>query len=243
MLFPERRLPEPKPRRPGLGTLASFALHLAIASLVFLVPVLAPSVLPQGTPVVPVGPPPGPGAPPLLGHAAGAAARRRRPRPPSQTPREIPVNLEAPLPPDPVDPTPPTADAGIGSGRPDGTDGGTGDTPGGERAGVGGPGTCVGPLCGAGVVRDADEPPRILTQARPVYPDPDFIVRREGTVVVGAIVDQTGHVAQVWVIRGCSATMDAAALVAVRQWTFTPARRHGQPVAVEITAPVKFGIY
>lgn len=37
--------------------------------------------------------------------------------------------------------------------------------------------------------------------------------------------------------------LDAAALVAVRQWVFAPARKGGRPVESYASAPVKFSIY
>jgi TonB family protein len=92
------------------------------------------------------------------------------------------------------------------------------------------------------VATDADEGPRILRQVPPAYPQADFVIKREGTVEVGALVDGTGRVASAWILRGASAEMNEAALASVREWTFLPARRHGRPVPVTVRASVTFRI-
>jgi protein TonB len=87
-----------------------------------------------------------------------------------------------------------------------------------------------------------EEYPRLLNQVKPVYPQDAFIKKIEGTVLVEAVVDATGHVVNPRVVKSIP-ILDAAAIVAVKQWLFAPARHHGVAVATVIRAPIQFRIY
>ena len=91
-------------------------------------------------------------------------------------------------------------------------------------------------------VRDYDQGPRLLRQARPEYPHDAFTKKIEGVVVVEILIDDTGRVARMRIVQSAP-LLDAAALDAVRQWIFLPAVRHGRPVATIAVAPVRFTIY
>ena len=65
--------------------------------------------------------------------------------------------------------------------------------------------------------------------------------RREGTVIVEAIIGEDGRVQQARVLRSVP-LLDEAALTAVRQWVFTPTRLNGEPVPVVMTVTVTFRI-
>jgi protein TonB len=93
----------------------------------------------------------------------------------------------------------------------------------------------------AGPVRVADLPvtPRKIGDVRPVYPEFARAARLEGTVIMEAVLDTTGRVTQLRVIK--SAPMfDQAALDAVRQWQYTPSLYGGRPVSVLMTITVRF---
>ena len=77
---------------------------------------------------------------------------------------------------------------------------------------------------------------------RPVYPAGALSDQARGTVVVEATVGVDGKVAGARVIRSIP-QLDEAALEAVRQWEFLPARMNGAPVAVIITVVVNFAIF
>jgi TonB family protein len=72
----------------------------------------------------------------------------------------------------------------------------------------------------------------------PIYPQVAREARREGVVILEAVIDASGNVTSVRVLKG-DPLLDQAALDAVQQWKFTPARyprrddRHG---AVQIAA-------
>jgi protein TonB len=56
------------------------------------------------------------------------------------------------------------------------------------------------------------------------------------------LIDVTGRVAGVRVLRSIS-SLDDAAVRTVREWRFEPAVRHGRPVPVLAWTPVRFAIY
>jgi len=83
------------------------------------------------------------------------------------------------------------------------------------------------------------QPPRKLKDVAPIYPQIALSARREGTVIVEAIIGEDGRVQQARVLRSVQ-LLDEAALTAVRQWVFTPTRLNGEPVPVVMTVTVTF---
>lgn len=90
-----------------------------------------------------------------------------------------------------------------------------------------------------GLVLDYDEPPKLLKTHPPKYPDEAFRRRRNGKVLVMAVVDASGHVLDAEVLES-SESFQAAALDCVRGWKFKPAAKDGKPVGTVVTAPVSF---
>ena len=84
-----------------------------------------------------------------------------------------------------------------------------------------------------------DEPPQVIYQAPPVYPDMARMAEIEGVVLVQVGVDETGDVVEAEVVQGVPG-LNEAAVDAVMQWKFRPARRAGHPVRVRIVVPVRF---
>ena len=122
--------------------------------------------------------------------------------------------------------------AGVGSGR--GTGIGEGSGPGigpGSGGGIGG-----GPYRpGSGI-----EPPRLLKEIKPDYPDEARRRGLEGEVEMEIVVRQDGSVGDVKILKGLSASLDERAIQAVRQWRFSPARRLGTAVDVIVEVSVEF---
>jgi protein TonB len=54
------------------------------------------------------------------------------------------------------------------------------------------------------------------------------------------VISATGHVEEVTVLRSSSPLFEEAALEAVRQWEYEPARQGPHPVAVYFTIDVRF---
>ena len=91
-------------------------------------------------------------------------------------------------------------------------------------------------------VLDYDQPPRLLKQTRPVYPQEAVIKKIEGVVTLEIVIGVDGKVGRARVLRSIP-QLDAAAIQTVRQWVFSPAIKGGRPVATIAQAPVSFRIY
>ncbi len=87
---------------------------------------------------------------------------------------------------------------------------------------------------------EAVTPPTVLTHVDAEYPPSALQQRKHGDVIVAPTVDIDGHVSKVDVLESGGPDLDEAAIVAVRQWTFSPALRGGKPVASRIRIPFHF---
>jgi protein TonB len=75
------------------------------------------------------------------------------------------------------------------------------------------------------------------------YPDDAKNAKIEGTVFVSFIVDETGKVKNVRVIRGVSPSLDKEAVrVASQMPNWSPGKHNGKNVKVEFNLPVKFAL-
>ena len=82
-------------------------------------------------------------------------------------------------------------------------------------------------------------PPARTGYVAPVYPPIAIQARSEGTVILEAVIDETGTVKDVTVLRSVP-LLDRAAIDAVRQWRYSPTRLNGVPVAIIMTVSVTF---
>jgi protein TonB len=82
--------------------------------------------------------------------------------------------------------------------------------------------------------------PELLTKRDPVYPKSARLIRREGTVVITAVIDRDGSVRDAKVIRSVSPDIDNAALLAVLGRRYTPATLEGRPIAVYSVIQIAF---
>ena len=90
-----------------------------------------------------------------------------------------------------------------------------------------------------------DEIPKLVKKVPPKYPAVARKRGEQGTVFVRALVKKDGTPVMVAVAsgKGVSPALDEAAVAAVKQWTFVPAKLKGKPVAVYIVVPVKFSLH
>jgi TonB family protein len=79
----------------------------------------------------------------------------------------------------------------------------------------------------------------ILTKIQPVYPPIAKAAHVTGAVTLHAVISKTGTVKDLKVISG-PPMLQAAALDAVKQWTYKPYRLNGVPTEVETTVAVNF---
>ena len=93
----------------------------------------------------------------------------------------------------------------------------------------------------AGPVRVADLPvtPRKIGDVRPIYPEIARAARVEGTVIMEAVLDTTGRVTQLRVIKSVADAGSGRARRG-RQWRYTPSLYGGHPVSVLMTITVRF---
>ena len=121
---------------------------------------------------------------------------------------------------------------GIGSGAGTGNGSGTGS---GVGPGTGG-GTGGGPYQpGSGI-----SPPTLTREVRATYTEEARRRAIEGDVVLEIVVRRDGSVGQMRVVRSLGAGLEQRAIDAVRQWRFTPSRRHGEAVDVVVEVAVEF---
>lgn len=153
------------------------------------------------------------------------------PKPPALrktgTARAVPAPRTAPVP----APRPEAADTTTEA-APSATDGVTGGIRGGVAGGLG-----DAPLALAAVAR----PPELLDRVVPEYPRRARALEVEGQVVLEVVLDRQGRPeSDIRVLRSVP-LLDAAAIAAVRQWRFRPARdAAGQAVRVVMEVPVRF---
>ena len=145
-------------------------------------------------------------------------------------PRDLPGVVEKP----PA--MPPSEGPGVGGGSGTGQGSGMGE---GKGPGVGdgeGGGTGGGPYRpGSGIT-----PPSLIREVKPQYTEEARRVGVEGDVVLEIVVRSDGSVGQISIVQRLGSGLDQRAIEAVRQWRFSPARRHGTPVDVLVEVAVEF---
>lgn len=220
---------------PRISKLISICLHAVVIAVALTWSVLSPEPLPstRGSLLAFHDVTPAKIADVPQGSAPRSSASRRAP----QISRDV-APLDAP---DRIAPESRRGGAGVA------TDGGVGDVPvDGLGDGVPGLGVVVNPdpppppaptppmRLHAGM-----QPPIKIVDAKPLYPTMAQAARQQGIVVLEAVIDATGNVQSVRVLRGYP-LLDQAAVDAVRKWRFTPALLNRQPVPVVMTVTVNF---
>ena len=98
---------------------------------------------------------------------------------------------------------------------------------------------------GRGPIRIADVPglkgPAVTKRVHPEHPLIARQARVEGTVILEALVDEQGRVADARVIKSIP-LLDRAALDAAKQWEFTPTLINGEPVPVLVQLEMEFNL-
>jgi protein TonB len=82
---------------------------------------------------------------------------------------------------------------------------------------------------------------KLLHQVTPIYPPIAKKAGVHGIVVLEAIIDTSGNVTDVQVLRSVP-LLDQAAMDAVRQWRFQPGQQGGRPIRMRLTVTVRFDI-
>lgn len=85
-----------------------------------------------------------------------------------------------------------------------------------------------------------DEPPVVIGNISPVYPEFAQRAKVQGTVVLEVEVLKDGSIRNIHVKRSVPGGLDEAAIEAVRKVRFQPGKSSGQPVDVLLIIPVEF---
>jgi TonB family protein len=85
------------------------------------------------------------------------------------------------------------------------------------------------------------EMPRLLKKVAPVYPPSARSARVEGVVVIEATIEESGRLDHLNVVEGHPMLVDAA-IEAVRQWRYIPAKLHGVPTSSAVRVNVIFNL-
>jgi protein TonB len=220
----------------------SLLAHAVAAAGALCVPALVSHALPD--PVAP--PPPRPAWPPVVVRPAvypvEAVVRRTVSRAPQLSPARHAPDDRGSI---PVG-RPPTPSDAVLDERPVGETGGLcfdkACAPGGETGdpdavgGTGGDGS--GDRAPMRITSELRQPAK-LRHVNPVYPDLAQRAGVEGKVVVDCVIDPSGHVADVRVVKG-PPLLTTAAVEAVRQWVYSPTLLNHVPVSVILTVTVDF---
>lgn len=84
------------------------------------------------------------------------------------------------------------------------------------------------------------KPPKKIRNVSPVYPPGAVQARVQGTVIIEAVISETGCVESAKLLRGVTTEVDAAAFRAVTGWLFAPTLLNGTAVPVIMTVTVQF---
>jgi protein TonB len=224
---------EKKKTNKGWGFVLSGIVQALILAVLILIPLIYTEALPKAMLstllIAPPPPPPPPPPPQVVKTVIKPVARliqSGKLMQPRAIPKDVAVFKEAELPPDVINNAGPT-------------------------------GGVFGGIPGQGMVSAMAPPPpkptaptrvkqggnvtaaSILNQTRPVYPALARQARIQGNVVLHAIIDKDGKVAQLEVISGHPLLVQSA-LDAVKQWRYKPTQLNGDPVEVDTTITVTF---
>lgn len=86
-------------------------------------------------------------------------------------------------------------------------------------------------------------PPRAVYAPDPEYSEEARVEQLQGTCVLWAVVGTDGKPHDVRVAHSAGMGLDEKALEAIRTWRFEPAKKDGQPVAVQINVETDFRLY
>jgi periplasmic protein TonB len=83
------------------------------------------------------------------------------------------------------------------------------------------------------------QPPTRLVHVNPIYPPRALAARKEGMVILEALIGEDGSIRAVKLLRPAP-LFEEAAIAAVRQWRFSPTLLNGEPVPLVLTVTVTF---
>ncbi len=93
----------------------------------------------------------------------------------------------------------------------------------------------------AGAVKAAGEiqPPKLIKEVAPVYPEVARVAGVQGVVILSVKADETGKIVDAMILRSIP-LLDQAAIDAVKQWVYEPTIIDGKAVPIVFTVTVRF---
>ncbi len=85
--------------------------------------------------------------------------------------------------------------------------------------------------------------PKVLYQPEPQFSKEARDAKYQGLVGLSVIIDRTGVIRRVLIVRAAGMGLDEQAVQGVKAWRFEPATRNGEPVAVAVYVEVAFNFY
>jgi protein TonB len=232
------------PSKPALPILVSSMAQAVLVAIVIVPVLFFTGTLPEVPTMMafvaaPPSPPPPPPPPPPPAAVKASRPAETQPVPPSgvAAPVEAPTSIE------------PERAAAIDEGVPGGVEGGV---PGGVLGGVvGGLPADIppppppppaparrDPVRVGGQIKE----PQLVRRIEPVYHPLAVRANVQGTVILEAIVDKEGRVAEVRVLRSAHRLLDEAAVEAVREWRYVPLVLNGIPERFVLTVVLTFNL-
>jgi protein TonB len=219
----------------GWSVILSAFVQISALSILILIPLIYTQALPKAmlSTLLVAPPPPPPAPPPPVKTIIKPVARLIQSGKfiqPRAIPKDVAVFKEAEIPPEVVNNT---NETGVFGGIP-----GQGLT-GGEGPALPPPPRAAAParIKQGGAVTAAS----IRTQTQPSYPPLARQAHIQGMVVLHAIIDKQGRVAQLEVVSGHPLLVQSA-MEAVKQWRYKPTQLNGDPVEVDTTIQVTFAM-
>ncbi|HLK08197.1 MAG TPA: energy transducer TonB [Candidatus Angelobacter sp.] len=136
--------------------------------------------------------------------------------------------------------TAPSNGPGVAGGIGGKAGGGVGGDGGGPGRGSGSGGGCCGDLYAIG---NGVSIPRAIYSPEPEFSEEARRSKYQGEVTLLATIGADGRTRNLMVVRSLGMGLDEKAMEAVRTWRFEPARKNGQPVAVQMNIIVNFHLF
>jgi TonB family protein len=93
-------------------------------------------------------------------------------------------------------------------------------------------------------VGDSVKPPQVLQQPKPSYTEEAREAKIEGIVMVGAVIQKSGSVGQIRILKGLGYGLDESVVNTLsKQWKFKPGTLNDEPVDVSVVMEVSFRLY
>lgn len=84
------------------------------------------------------------------------------------------------------------------------------------------------------------QPPVLLEKALPAYPERARKAYIQGTVILKAMIDANGEVADLEVLQGLELGCTQVALEAAKEWRFEPATLRGEAISAPLQLSIEF---